>query len=87
MVRRRARPQSTASEFSLNSYESWGYVASSGFDDAARWRRSSDLTPYFRRRRRADSVRAFLALRNDIAGEASEAGMTEETIDALLSDD
>jgi hypothetical protein len=31
--------------------------------------------------------RAFLALRNDIACEASEAGMTEETIDALLSDD
>jgi len=38
-------------------------------------------------RLRADSVRAFLALRNDIAREASEAGMTEETIDALLSDD
>jgi PHD/YefM family antitoxin component YafN of YafNO toxin-antitoxin module len=36
---------------------------------------------------RADSVRAFLALRNDIAREASEAGLTEEAIDALLSDD
>ena len=38
-------------------------------------------------RLRADSIRAFLALRNDIAREASEAGLTEERIDALLSDD
>ena len=38
-------------------------------------------------RLRADSVRAFLALRNDIAREAHEAGVTEGAIDALLSDD
>ena len=38
-------------------------------------------------RLRADSVRAFLALRNDVAREAREAGMTEEAIDVLLSDD
>ena len=38
-------------------------------------------------RLRADSVRVFLALRNDIAREARDAGMTEEAIDALLSDD
>ncbi len=38
-------------------------------------------------RLRADSTRAFLALRNDIAREASEAGLTAEAIDALLSDD
>ena len=38
-------------------------------------------------RLRADSVRAFLALRDDIAREAREAGITEKAIDALLSDD
>jgi antitoxin Phd len=36
---------------------------------------------------RADSIRAFLALRNDVAREASEAGLTEDMIDGLLSDD
>jgi PHD/YefM family antitoxin component YafN of YafNO toxin-antitoxin module len=36
---------------------------------------------------RADSIRAFLALRNDAAREAIEAGITEEVIDRLLSDD
>ncbi len=38
-------------------------------------------------RLRAGPIRAFLALRNDIAREASEAGLTEEAIDSLLSDD
>jgi hypothetical protein len=33
MLRRRRRPQSTASEFSLNSSELWGYVDSSGSDE------------------------------------------------------
>lgn len=37
-------------------------------------------------RLRADSIQAFLTLRNDVAREASAAGMTEEAIDALLSD-
>ena len=36
---------------------------------------------------RADSIRAFLALRNDVAREASEAGLTEDTLDELMSDD
>jgi PHD/YefM family antitoxin component YafN of YafNO toxin-antitoxin module len=36
---------------------------------------------------RADSVQAFIALRNEVAREASQAGLTEEAIDTLLSDD
>ena len=36
---------------------------------------------------RADSVQAFIALRNEIAREASEAGITQEAIDALLTGD
>jgi prevent-host-death family protein len=34
---------------------------------------------------RADAVQAFIALRNDVAREASEAGITQESIDALLN--
>jgi Phd_YefM. len=36
---------------------------------------------------RADSVQAFIALRNEIAREASDGGITREAIDALLTGD
>jgi hypothetical protein len=36
---------------------------------------------------RGDAIRAFLELRNDIAAEATEAGLTEEGIAGLLSED
>jgi prevent-host-death family protein len=38
-------------------------------------------------RLRAESIQAFIALRNEIAREASEAGITQEAIDALLTGD
>jgi prevent-host-death family protein len=38
-------------------------------------------------RLRLASVREFLALRNDVAREASAAGLTEERLSALLNDD
>jgi prevent-host-death family protein len=37
-------------------------------------------------RLRSDTVRAFLELRNDVAREASEAGLTEEGITRLLNE-
>ncbi len=36
---------------------------------------------------RGDAIRAFLELRNDIAAEATEAGLTDEGITELLSKD
>lgn len=36
---------------------------------------------------RGDAIRAFLELRNDVAAEATEAGLTEEGIAGLLSED
>jgi len=38
-------------------------------------------------RLRADSIRAFFDLRNDIAQKATEAGLTEEALTELLTDD
>ena len=38
-------------------------------------------------RLRSDTVRAFLELRNDVAREANEAGLTEEGIAELLTED
>jgi prevent-host-death family protein len=38
-------------------------------------------------RLQADNIRAFLELRNDVAREANEAGLTEEGLTRLLGED